>query len=151
MPVAWIASILCALTVWITPCPALAGSPVGLVGGPCRYDTFTGKATIVSIAPRQNRKAGEDPTTPYAPLTVIYTFTPDAPIANEPLYKPDVRHTLTLVNGMPPGPRFVAKYGLAPGQVVACELRIIRQGTCTPVIYDFPGIDRTDYFELTQP
>jgi hypothetical protein len=146
-----LAAVLCALAVFLAPCPAAAGQQPTLVGGPCRYDTFAGKATIVSIEPGQTPKTGAEAAPPYTPLTVTYTFTPSAPITGEPLYKPDVAHTLTLVNGMQPGSRFVAKYGLSPGKIVPCELRIIRQGTCTPVLYVFPGIDLTDYFELTRP
>jgi len=92
-----------------------------------------------------------DAPTPYPPLAVTFTFAPDTPIIGEPLYQPDRPQTLTLVNGMPPGPQFAARYGIAAGRVLPCELHIIRQGTCTPALYVFPGIDRTDYFELSQP
>lgn len=146
--ISWITATLCALAVWLAPLPAMAGSPA-IHGGPCRYDVFPGRATIVSVAPWQPASPTEGAPTPYPPLAVTFTFAPDAPVIGEPLYKPDQRHSLTLVNGMPPGPRFVEKYGIAPGQVFACELRIIRQGTCTPALYEFPGIDRIDYFELT--
>lgn len=141
-------AILCTLAVCLLPSPARAATP-GKVGGPCRYDVFPGTATFVSIAPWQPATPTEGVPTPYPPLTVTYRFTPDAPIVGEPLYRPDVQHTLTLVNSMPPGPQFVAKYGITPGRVVPCELHIIRQGTCTPVVHVFPGIDRADYFELT--
>jgi hypothetical protein len=145
----WIAATFCALAVCLTSIPcALAGQPAR-VGGPCRYDAFPGKAVILSVAPHQASASAAGASPPYPPLDVIYTFTPNAPIANEPLYRPDATHTLTLVSGMPPGPRFVAKYGIAPGRAFPCQLRIIRQGTCTPVLFAFPDIDLTDYFETT--
>ena len=140
--------IVCSLAACLLPLPARAAPP-GMVGGPCRYDVFPGAATFAEVAPRQPTAPNEAVPTPYPPLTVTYRFTPDAPIVDEPLYRPDVAHALTLANGLPPGPRFTAKYGIAAGKVVPCELHVIRQGTCTPVIHVFPGIDRADYFELT--
>ena len=141
-------AVLCALTACLLPCPAGAAPPE-LVGGPCRYDVFAGTATFVTVTAWQPGSPTEGIPTPYPPLAVTYRFTPDAPIVDEPLYRPDVAHALTLVNSMPPGPRFVAKYGIAPGKTVPCELHIIRQGTCTPAIHVFPGINRADTFELT--
>ncbi|MFU2211044.1 hypothetical protein [Solidesulfovibrio sp. C21] len=134
------------------PTIALAGVAATRVGGPCTYADFPGKAVIVAVTPRPAKTpaAGGIPT-PYPAFDVTYTFTPDTPIAGEPLYTPGRTHTLTLVNGMAPGPGFLQKYGLAPGKVFPCRLRIIRQGTCTPVLFTFPGIDQSDYFELKKP
>jgi hypothetical protein len=140
--------VLCALAACLLPAAAGAAA-VGLRGGPCRYDVFPGAATIVSVVPWQPASPTEGIPTPYPPLTVTFRFTPEAPIVGEPLYAPDKLFTLTLVNSMPPGPKFTAKYSIAPGAVVPCQLHIIRQGTCTPVVHVFPGIDLTDYFELT--
>lgn len=141
-------ALVCTLAACLLPAVARAAPP-GKVGGPCRYDVFAGTAAFVSVVPWQPASPSEGVPTPYPPLTVTYRFTPDAPVVGEPLYRPDVLNTLTLVNSMPPGPRFTAKYGIAPGKIVPCEMHIIRQGTCTPVIHVFPGIDRADYFELT--
>jgi len=142
--------LICSLAACLPPLPARAATP-GLVGGPCRYDVFPGAATFTEVAPRQPATPNETGDTPYPPLTVTYRFIPSAPVTGEPLYRPDILSTLTLANGLPPGPRFIAKYGIAPGAVVPCELHVIRQGTCTPVIHVFPGIDRADFFELTGP
>lgn len=141
----------CFLAVWCVPTLARAAGDGIVRGGPCTYDAFPGQATIVSVVPWQPDSPMAGIPTPYPPLAVTYTFAPDAPIVGEPLYKPGLVHAFTLLNGMPPGSRFVEKYGIAPGKVFPCELRIIRQGTCTPALYVFPGIDQTDYFELTRP
>lgn len=119
------------------------------VGGPCRYESYPGTATFVDVKPWQPESPTAGVPTPYPPLAVTFTFTPAQPITNEPLYKPGVVHTFTLINSMPPGPRFAAKYGITAGTAVPCQLRVIREGTCTPVVLEFPGIDRADYFELT--
>ncbi len=144
-----LARILCALCVALLSLAGPSGaSAQQRVGGPCRYAVFPGKAVIASVAPG-NTEAGV--ATPYPPLAVSFVFTPESPITGEPLYRPGVPQQLTLVNSMPPGPRFAAKYGLAAGRELPCELHIIRQGTCTPTLYRFPGVDLTDYFELGQP
>ena len=119
------------------------------VGGPCRYESYPGTATFVDVKPWQPDSPTAGVPTPYPPLTVTFTFAPAQPIANEPLYRPGAVHTFTLVNSMPPGPHFAAKYGIKAGTVVPCQLRVIREGTCTPTVFEFPGIDRADYFELT--
>ena len=144
-----IARILCALGIaLLSLADPSDASAQQRVGGRCRYDVFPGKAVIVSVAP-DNAEARA--ATPYQPLAVTFAFTPATPITGEPLYRPGVQQQLILVNGMPPGPRFAAKYGLAAGRELPCELHIIRQGTCTPTLYRFPGIDLTDSFELGQP
>ena len=76
-------------------------------------------------------------------MEVTFTFAPDRPITGDPLYEPGKIHHLTLTGGGAPGPRFVARYGLRPGKTLPCLLRTIRQGTCTPVLFHFPGLDLT--------
>ena len=41
----------------------------------------------------------------------------------------------------------VEKYGVRPGAALPCVLRVITSGTCTPLLFEFPGIDLADYFE----
>jgi hypothetical protein len=129
--------------------PALAhAAGPGRVGGPCRYESYPGTATFTDVKAWQPDSPMAGVPTPYPPLAVTFQFVPTQPIANEPLYRPGAVHAFTLVNSMPPGPRFAAKYGIKAGAVVPCELRVIREGTCTPTVFEFPGIDRADYFEL---
>jgi len=54
------------------------------------------------------------------------------------------------MNSWYPGPRFLERYGIAAGKSFACTLNVISQGTCTPAVFDFQGIDRADYFETEQ-
>ena len=118
--------------------PAGLSRAAGLVGGPCAYVDYPGKATIVAVTAQQ--RAGND----VPGLEVTFTFVPDAPITDDRLYEPGRTYPLTLTGGQAPGPRFVAKHDLRPGRALPCRLRTIRQGTCTPVLFDFPGIDLTD-------
>lgn len=121
-----------------------AAQAANLVGGPCRYDDFPGQATIVAVSP-QPADAAMDPSRPG--LAVTFTFAPDQPIA-DPLFVPGKVYHLTLVSGQTPGARFVARYGIKPGRALPCRMRLIRQGTCTPVLFDFPGIDLTKDLDL---
>ncbi len=143
-------AILCFLAACLVSHRAMAGTEA-MVGGPCRYTSFPGKATIVSVEPVPPGDSGNFPPTPYPPLAVTFTFAPDAPIVSEPLCTPGSPLAFTLANGLPPGSRYVEKYGLAPGSILPCELRCIRHGTCTPALHVFPGIDSADYFELERP
>lgn len=118
-----------------------------MVGGPCAYADFPGKATITAIAPLTEGGQG----LPYPGLTVTFTFAPDQPLAGEPLYVPGKVHYLTLAGGRPPGQRFVDKYKLRPGLTLPGRLRLIRQGTCTPVLFEFPGIDLASDIDFPKP
>jgi hypothetical protein len=137
---------LCFLFLALAGVALLAGTAMAQtrVGGPCQYADFPGQATIMAVAPAGGAGHG----LPYAGLTVTFTFAPDNPIANEPLYVPGKTQVLTLAGGRPPGQRFVERYGVRPGRVLPCRLRLIRQGTCTPVLFDFPGIDLTSAIDL---
>lgn len=112
------------------------------VGGPCDYAVYPGKATFLNVAPAP-AKYGE----PYQPYAATYKFTPDAPLAVQGIHEEGKVLTFALINSALPGRAFLDKYGVAPGKVVPCKLMVIRKGTCTPVIYRFPGIDPADYFE----
>ena len=45
------------------------------------------------------------------------------------------------------GPRYLEKYGMKKGKTYPCILGIIKEGNCTPVIFEFETIDTRDYFE----
>lgn len=150
-------ALVALVAIWLTGvpfCPASDGTENApmLLGGPCAYDAYPGKAVILAVSPEpRDADTTRGPATPYPGYAVTYRFTPDAPITGQPLYRPGEVRTLTLVNDMAPGPRFLQKYAIAPGRTFPCQLRVIRQGTCTPALYAFPTIDLSDYFELGSP
>jgi hypothetical protein len=117
------------------------------VGGPCAYDSYPGVCTIAAVAKNIGQKeiaggAG------YEGFDVSFAYAGAAPRAN-PLARQALerRHDLRLANGWRPGPLFLKKYAIAEGKAFACDLKIIRAGTCAPTIFQFPAIDQTDYFE----
>lgn len=117
------------------------------VGGPCRYVSFPGTATITAVLPQSDSGQGLS----YPGLRILFTFVPEKSLADEPLYKPGTVHELTLAGGRAPGQRFADHYGLRPGRVLACRVRFIRHGTCTPVLFDFPDLDLTSTLDWQQP
>jgi hypothetical protein len=116
------------------------------VGGPCEYDGFPGNITIIEVRPVPQPEVAHPPL-PYQPNLVLFTFAPSVPVPNS-LYEPGKIHELTLSGGTPPGPEFLKKYGIRPGVEFKSELRLIRTGTCTPVVFTFQGVDVVDFFEL---
>lgn len=123
------------------------GAPLG---GGCEYVEIPGTATIDSIekTPDSAEQAAASGGPGYEGLEIRYTFAPSEPISDA-----DVRawaeqaHTLQLSNSWYPGPRYIAKYGLAKGATLNAVLKVQTAGTCTPYVVDFPDLDTTDYFE----
>lgn len=121
-----------------------------IVGGPCAYRDIPGSAHITSVetTATSSEQAHLNGGPGYAGLEVNFAFTPDAPITDANLKDWAAReHTLRLTNSWYPGPRYVAKYGLASGKSFPAVLKAITHGTCTPFLFAFPGIDQADYFE----
>lgn len=116
-------------------CPA--GGKSTKLGGPCRYDTYDGRAEIISVTPIESTGA--------AKASVRFLFHPDRPVDQKWLQTAGRIQNLRMVNGQDPSLGFIKKYGLETGRAVKCQLKVIIKGTCTPVIFDFPDVDRTDY------
>ena len=120
------------------------------IGGKCTYVEHPGTCTIVSIekTPDSIAQASLNGGPGYPGLTVVFTFA-GAAAGDDQLVRQALegKHELRLMNSWYPGPRFLARYGIATGKSFACTLNVISQGTCTPTVFDFQGIDRADYFE----
>lgn len=114
------------------------------VGGPCDYRDYPGEATIVSILPQDQSTASS---APYQGFDVRFMFSPKKPIKEAFAQVQGNVYPLTLMNSWPPGPKFLHKYGISVGKTFDCTLKVITKGTCTPVLFDFPTINRGDYFE----
>lgn len=116
-----------------------------VVGGPCEYKAYPGKATIVSVqkpeGPSQTGPSGSDA------YEVRFSFTSQEAIEEDWVQLEGKEHLLLLTNSSFPGPRFLEKYGIEPGKSFECNLKVITKGTCTPLLFDFPAIDLNDYSE----
>jgi hypothetical protein len=113
-----------------------------IVGGPCEYKQYPGKAVITSITP------GTEPgKTPGESYVVKFTFSPEQEIQEEFARTAGKEFLLLLTNSTYPGPRFLEKYGIRVGKVFDCVMKVIVKGTCTPRIFEFPSIRLDDYSE----
>ncbi|WP_051261544.1 hypothetical protein [Desulfovibrio inopinatus] len=114
-----------------------------LVGGPCTYFTTEGVAHILSISPDLSAS-----NLPYTAQKILFTYKPQSDAAKTGLHTQNKTFVFTLTNGILPGPRYIARYKLRPGIDIPVHLKTITKGTCTPVVFDFPTLDQSDYFEL---
>jgi hypothetical protein len=111
-----------------------------LIGGPCEYKTYEGRAKIISINARTYPGDPSDET-----YEVKFAFYPDQKIIEPYVQTEDKEYLLLLTNSSYPGKIFLLKYGIEIGKVFACNLRVITKGTCSPVIFEFPSINLDDY------
>lgn len=120
------------------------------VGGACRYVDHPGMCTIDGVERTADSiaQASVNGGPGYEGLCVTFSYAGvdvgDDPLARRALSE---RHELRLTNSWYPGPRFLARYGIAAGKSFACTLSVIAKGTCTPLTFEFLGVDRADYFE----
>ncbi|QBR71016.1 hypothetical protein CU048_06675 [Beijerinckiaceae bacterium] len=122
----------------------------GQVGGGCIYDSYPGTCTTVAVSKTkasigQKTMAGGPG---YEGLDVKFSYAGEAP-SDKALVRQalGMQHDLRLANSWYPGPRFLAKYEIAPGKKFGCALKVIRTGSCTPTVFQFSTIDLTDYSE----
>ena len=142
-----VAILWCILLAGGCACPKADAQPHGkaVVGGPCEYRSYPGEARIVSIK-KVVPEANAQPAGPSAKgYDVTFIFHTDR-IIEEPYVKVQEKpHRLLLTNGSRPSARFLKKYGIEEGKTYPCRLQVITKGTCTPVLFDFPTIDLSDY------
>jgi hypothetical protein len=120
------------------------------IGGKCAYVEHPGTCTIDGVVKTQDSiaQASLNGGPGYEGLTVTFTYAgPNAGDDGLVRRALEGKHELRLMNSWYPGPRFLERYGIAAGKSFACTLNVISQGTCTPAVFDFQGVDRADYFE----
>ena len=119
-------------------------------GGPCTYRCYEGSSEIARITQTpaslaQSRVIGG---AGYDGYEVWFRFVPKSDIHDPRIGSLIGReHLFTLHNGWYVGPRYLRKYGVEPVKKYPCILKLIEEGTCTPVLFEFEMIDSRDYFE----
>ncbi len=129
---------------------AQAPSSSARLGGECEYRSLPGTATIVRVekTAASSAQAAVTGGPGYAGFEVEFSFTAKEPIKDESVQRFVARpHILQLTNSWYPGPRFLEKYGLTKGRTLNAVLQVMTKGTCTPMLFSFPDVDLTDYFE----
>jgi len=110
-----------------------------ITGGPCEYKEYPGSAKIMSIT------KGTDSAGSQERYDVRFAFTPEGRI-EEPFAQVEGKEFPFLVGHMvPPGRRFLQKYGIETGKTFDARLKVIVKGACTPVLFEFPSINLYDY------
>jgi hypothetical protein len=127
-------------------CMAMDTHPEDKVaGGPCQYKAYPGRAAILSVQKQEGQTQAVAPAADA--YEVKFSFTPDEKIKEDWVRVEGKEHLLLLANSAFPGPGFLKKYGIEPGKLFQCNMKVITRGTCTPVLFEFPAIDLRDYAE----
>lgn len=116
-----------------------------VVGGQCEYREYAGKATVVSVRPREPQD--RDPRPHYEQYEVRFIFRPDETIRERHGQVEGREFLLLQRNSRYPGPAFLRKYGIEEGSVLDGSVKVITRGTCTPILFEFPLIDLDDHAE----
>ncbi len=105
----------------------------------CSYINYEGKAVIISIdiAPANESNCALNP------RKVLFAFTPnDTTVRNNYIFKNwSDTAALTINGGTNPSQLFLDSLDITIGKEFNCNRQEITQGTCTPVIFEFTGID----------
>jgi hypothetical protein len=146
----WTGLQLTTLAAILVPLWAMAGGWIGKgnpmpAGGACTYKEVTGHAKITKVM-----TANPDGYNCKDAVEVYFTFTPDDPAAVKSYLFPDKSdqdRPLTVGAGMNPSKSWVESKGLTVGSPHRCIRKELTQGTCAPVLFEFPEIDFSDWQE----
>lgn len=101
------------------------------VGGPCTYKQYKGRAEIISVIPRDGFP-GE--------YEIRFSFRSQKNVQEEFARIEGRQWVLVHKDSSYPKESFLAQYGIKTGKRLPCYMKVITQGTCTPVLFDFPTI-----------
>jgi len=106
-----------------------------LVGGPCQYKSYPGRATILSIT---ESKAAESDT--IKRFDVKFSFAPQGQIEESFARTEGKTFSLYGNNFQYPDQKFITSRNIHIGSILDGKLQVITSGTCTPVLFDFPSL-----------
>jgi hypothetical protein len=110
-----------------------------LIGGPCKYKSYAGQATILSLAENQTGerdKAGR--------FEVKFSFTTPKKIEEEFAQVEGKIFYLYGNNFQYPDKDFISSNQLQVGKALDGNMQVIISGTCTPVLFDFSGLEKKE-------
>lgn len=109
--------------------------------GPCEYRAVPGEMIITQVRPADPGMNNCD----NDPVEVLFNFEPDDPAARAGYRMagwPDQDQHLTIGSGQNPPRAWVAAQALNPGARFSAERLEILAGTCTPVLFETPALDK---------
>ncbi len=114
-----------------------------ICGGPCTYTDYPGIATIRSVTPDTSLGRNCDNA-----VIIVYDFAPDDSSAVDryrfPVW-PDTARIFHYVNNGSVPVGWADKEGMTQGSEHPCIRQEIRTGTCSPLIFEFPDVDVSDW------
>jgi len=124
---------LLALLCWLSLSAGCAAQEAGdsprRVGGPCEYRDVPGTCRIDKVEPSGANSYGEG-------FRTLFTFLPESPS------EPEASGVaLKIGDGQDPTHRYLKENGIKAGRRFPCVRRVLVRGTCTPVVYAFPGFE----------
>ncbi len=117
-----------------------------MAGGPCQYQKVIGFARITFVG----TAGSQEYNCPNQAQKVLFSFYPDNEGAVKNYLFPgwaDEGNSLSVAGGANPPAAWVASQGLEPGVQIPCIRAEIVSGTCTPVVFSFPGLDMESAIE----
>ncbi len=102
-----------------------------MVGGPCSYRDYPGRARVTSVSPAPRRDQ-------QGLYQVRFTFRPDRPLDEKWGRLQGREFLMTLKGGRLPDRDFLRRHGIEPEAEIRCTLSLITKGTCTPWIFQWP-------------
>lgn len=127
-----------ALFLSLTAAPFLCADGTW-VGGPCRYKSYPGRATIVSVTAVENSAA--DQTKRFA---VLFTFKAQDEIEESFARTEGKTFSLYGKHFSTPDRHFITVHRLAAGRILDGSMQVIVAGTCTPVVFYFPELNKDE-------
>lgn len=112
---------------------ATAFSSKPRVGGACEYKHYKGEAQITSVKQRQDNQATYD---------VRFSFHPQESIQEAFAKTENKQWSMVQDDFSSLQQNFLTKNGIKTGKRYPCIMKVITKGTCTPVLFEFPTIDK---------
>jgi len=127
-----------ALFLSLTAAPFLCADGAW-VGGPCRYKSYSGRATILSVTAVENNAADQTKR-----FDVLFTFQAQDEI--EESFARTEGKTFSLYGKYfsTPDRHFITVHRLAAGRILDGSMQVIVAVTCTPVVFDFPELNKDE-------
>jgi len=111
---------------------------VPLVGGPCTYSKYIGRAVITRVALAGGSSSAYDA---FFRFTTKQTITEDWAQGENGKENP-----LSMINGIEGN---LLAFHVKPGNSYVCTLSVITSGTCTPLIYSFKPPSASDAIDTS--
>jgi hypothetical protein len=141
-----LAPILCSTVILALGCSFQAPGANGttnsprVVGGPCEYKDYRGKAEIVSMQKLEEGTGHLKEVQSTELYKIMYRFTPEIKI-HEPFDQMESRDFVLLMDDSTyPDLEFINKNKIDVGKRYDCLLKVITKGACTPLIFRFPTL-----------